>query len=85
MQVKIDGKGKISQGYQQIRVFGRDNQEIVKKILKHLGLWDLKARPLPKSNAPPQNVHIDYSVSQVPPCDENLYSDPDYPIEVYAS
>jgi hypothetical protein len=62
-----------------------EDPEIVKKILKHLGLWEVKARPPPKANSPPPNVHIDYSDSQVPPCDEYLYSDPDYPIEVYAS
>ena len=48
------------------------------------GVGSTSRRP-PKANAPPPNVHIDYSDSQVPPCDEYLYSDPDYPIEVYAS
>ena len=57
----------------------------VKKILKHLGLWELKARPPPKANGPQPNVHIDYSDSQVPPCENYLYRDPDYPIENYAS
>ena len=66
--------------------------EIIKKILKHLGLWEVKPRPPPKAKLPPQNVHLDYSYrgvggpemeSQVPPCEDYLYRDPDYPIETY--
>ena len=44
-------------------------EEVIKKILKHLGLWKIKARPPPKANRPRPNVHIDYSDSQVPPCE----------------
>ena len=35
-----------------------ENPEIIKKILKHLDLWDLKARPPPRANAPPPNIQI---------------------------
>jgi len=38
-----------------------EQPEIIKKILKHLGLWEVKARPPPKTSAPQQNVHIDKS------------------------
>jgi hypothetical protein len=62
-----------------------EDEEVVEKILKHLGLWDRKARPPPKANAPPINVHIDYSDSQVTPCEDYLYGDPDYPVEMYPS
>ena len=58
-----------------------ENEEVIKKILKHLGLWEVKARPPPRANASPPDAHIDYSDSQVPPCEDYLYSDPDYPIE----
>ncbi len=58
-----------------------ENEEVIKKILKHLGLWEVKARPPPRPNASPPDVHIDYSDSQVPPCEDYLYSDPD----LYAS
>ena len=58
-----------------------EQPEIIKKILKHLGLWEMKARPPPKTNAPPLNVHIDYSDSQLLSSEDYLYSDPDYPIE----
>lgn len=61
-----------------------EDGEVIKKILKHLGLWEVKPRPPPKAKLPPQKVHIDYSDSQVPPCEDDLYYDPDYPIEAYA-
>jgi hypothetical protein len=62
-----------------------ENDEIIKKILKHLDLWDIKARPPPKgANATPPDSHPDYSDSQVPFSDNYLYYDPDYPVETYA-
>ena len=60
-----------------------EQPEIIKKILKHLGLWGVKARPPPKTSAPHPNVHIDKSDSQVPPCEDYLFHDPEYPIEAY--
>jgi hypothetical protein len=51
-----------------------EDEEIIKKILKHLGLWDVKQRPPPKASAPSPTVHIDYSDSQVPPCEDYLYT-----------
>ncbi|MDY6971469.1 MAG: hypothetical protein SV775_03970 [Thermodesulfobacteriota bacterium] len=64
-----------------------EDENVIKKILKHLGLWDQKARPPPKSNSPPiaPQYHIDYTDSQVPACDDYLFHDPEYPIESYAS
>ena len=46
-----------------------EDTEIIKKILKNLDLWDLKPSPLPRANAPPDNIepHLDYSDSQLPP------------------
>jgi hypothetical protein len=61
-----------------------EDEEVIKKILKHLGLWDIKARPPPKSTATSPDFHIDYSDSQVPPCEDYLFHDPKYPIEAYA-
>ena len=60
-----------------------ENAQVIEKILKHLGLWEAKARPPPKTNPSPKGVHIDYSDSQVPSSDDYLYTDPDYPIEAY--
>ena len=57
-----------------------EDSEIVKKILKHLGLWDQKARPPPKANSPPMTpeYHIDYTDSQLPVSDNYLYVDQVY-------
>ena len=30
-----------------------DDSEIIKKILNHLGLWDVKRKPSPRANSPP--------------------------------
>jgi hypothetical protein len=51
-----------------------EDEDVIKKILKHLGLWDQKARP-PKA----LEFSIDYSSSQVPASDNHLYVDPQYP------
>ena len=58
-----------------------EDEEVIKKILKHLGLWEIKERPSPKAIGPPKTVehHIDYSVSQVSASDKWLYVDPQYP------
>ncbi|MBW2616563.1 MAG: transposase, partial [Deltaproteobacteria bacterium] len=58
-----------------------EDEDIIKKILKHLGLWDNKARPPPKANAQieAKKYHIDYKDSQVPVSDKWLYVDPQYP------
>ena len=61
------------------------NEQVIEKILRHLGLWEREVRPPPKANATPQNVDIDYCDSQLPPSEDYLYSDVDYSIENYAS
>jgi hypothetical protein len=68
------------QGRMRILAF-IEEEAVIKKILKHLGLWDQKTRPPPKTNAPPktQEYHIDYTDSQVSPSDNWLYVDPQYP------
>ena len=45
-----------------------EDEDVIKKSLKHLGLWDQKARPPPKATGPPKIVEysIDYSTSQFP-------------------
>ena len=57
-----------------------EQEQIVKKILKHVGLWDVQKKPPPKANAPPGLPVIDYVDIQY--SDEN-YCDPDYPFEAY--
>jgi len=51
--------------------------EIIEKILKHLGLWELKARPPPKATGKTQEYHLDDSTSQLPASDKWLYVDPE--------
>ncbi len=71
-----------------------EDEQVIEKILKHLGLWHQKARPPPKVNAPPMapEYHIDYTDYQVPVSDnlsrastskDYLYADPQYP-EIYS-
>ena len=60
--------------------------------MKHLGLWLAKKKPSPRANAPPIETHLDYSHrvvepygpeadSHIPPFEDYLNSDPDYPAE----
>jgi hypothetical protein len=64
-----------------------EDEEVTKKILKNLGLWELTPRPPPRS-AKSQHLstepHIDYSDSQVPPSDNGFYVDPEYPADLSA-
>lgn len=81
------------QGRMRIIAFIEDD-EVIKKILKHLGLWEINQRPPPKATClravthrqagPPTDYSIDYSVSQLPGSDKWLYADPQYP-EIYAA
>jgi hypothetical protein len=38
-----------------------EDEQVISKILKHLGLWEGKQRPPPRANAPSPNIHIDYT------------------------
>jgi len=38
-----------------------EDEEAISKILKHLELWEVKQRPPLRANAPPLNIHIDYT------------------------
>jgi len=68
-----------------------EDQEVIKAILKHLGLWLVKSKPAPKAHAPPARKQngsgptgyvLDH-FSQLPRNDDHLYRDPDYPWEAY--
>lgn len=60
-----------------------ENEDIIKKILKYLGLWDCKARPPPKRKKPAgvAEPFLDYSVSQLPASEDHVYFDVEYPVE----
>jgi hypothetical protein len=71
------------QGKMKIISFIED-EEVIEKILKHLGLWEMKARPPPKPKASLVTMHFDYSDSQISFAD-SFYADPDYPMDSYLS
>ena len=59
-----------------------EDEDVIKKILIHLDLWDRKIRPPPKR--PKQDLEyldrsLDYSDSQIPVSEEHFYVDPVYP------
>ena len=51
--------------------------------LKHLGLWEKDARSPPMKEKDPGIIETttDYSLSQLPPSDDYLYFDMEYPVE----
>lgn len=57
-----------------------EDPDVIKKILKHLGLWLVKPKVPPRANGPPEQLHIDYSDSQIPLVEEPHYMD----VETYA-
>jgi len=59
-----------------------EDEELVKKILKHLSLWDVKHKPPPRANGPPTEAFTIYDDSSSPGADDYLM-DADYPIETY--
>ena len=49
-----------------------EDEQLVKKILKHLGLWDVKRKPPPRANGPPTEAIIIYDQSPAPSADDYL-------------
>ena len=60
-----------------------EDEDVIKKILKHLGLWEKEARSPPMKEKTPGIIEttMDYSLSQLPPSDDYLYFDMEYPVE----
>jgi hypothetical protein len=54
-----------------------ENEKVIKMILKHLGLWEKKARLPPKATGPSKvpEYSIDSSLSQLPASDKWLYAE----------
>ena len=40
-----------------------EDEEVIEKILKHLGLWEAKAQPPPKVKAPFPTIYLNDSES----------------------
>jgi hypothetical protein len=49
-----------------------DDSQIIKKILKHLNLWDVKRKPPPCANGPPAEAFIIYDESSAPSADDYI-------------
>ena len=58
-----------------------DEEEVIKKILKHLDLWDVKRRPPPRANDPPSESFIIYDEPSSPSADDYLI-DVQYPFDL---
>jgi len=59
-----------------------EDEQLVKKILKHLNLWHVKRKPPARANGPPTETFITYDDSPSPGADDYLI-DSDYPTETY--
>jgi hypothetical protein len=59
------------------------DEGIIKAILKHLGLWLVKSRPMPKAHAPPVAAYLMDDYSQLSMNDDHLCRDPEYSWDVY--
>ena len=59
-----------------------DDEQLVKKILKHRNLWDVNRKPPPCANSPPAGAYIIYDQSLSPSANDYII-DTDYPIETY--
>ncbi len=59
-----------------------EDEDVIKKILKHLGLWDVKAKPplMGKNPARTGEPFLEYSDSQLPHSEDHLDSNVEYPI-----
>jgi len=69
------------QGSMRVIAFIED-EDVIKKILKHLGLWEVKRKPLPRANDPPFDVFPVYD-DQSGPCADDYTRDPQYSTEAY--
>jgi len=59
-----------------------EDPDVIKKILKHLGLWDIKRKLRPVANAPSIDVFPAYDEQPGPSADDYI-RDPDYHTEAY--
>jgi len=55
---------------------------VIRKILKHLGLWGNRRKPDPRANAPPVLCVVEDVGGYLPTPDDNMV-DPFYPVDTY--
>ena len=49
-----------------------EEEQLVKKILKHLDLWDVRRKPPARAHGPPTEAFIIYDESSAPSADDYL-------------
>lgn len=59
-----------------------EDEDVIRKILKHLDLWDDKRKPVPKANSPPAGG-LQYVIEEAIPSADDMAVDPIYPVESY--
>ena len=57
-----------------------EDPDVIEKILKHVGLWDVKRKPRPVANAPPDGGVPAYDDGPGP---DDYSRDPQYPADAY--
>ena len=57
-----------------------EEMDVIRKVLKHLALWD--HRPRPKAN-PPLAAEHEYIIEDAVPSADDMAVDPIYPAETY--
>jgi len=60
-----------------------EDEEIIKKILKHLNLWNVRPKPPPRATDLPTEAIIIYDESSAPSTDDYII-DALYPIDTYS-
>jgi hypothetical protein len=58
-----------------------EDEQLVKKILKHLDLWDVRRKPPARAHGPPPETFIIYDELSSPGADDYII-DADYPIDL---
>ena len=56
--------------------------DVIRKILKHLDVWDPQGKPAPRAHAPPSVTAL-HTIDGAIPSAETLLTDIDYPVDVY--
>ena len=59
-----------------------EDEDVIRKILKYLDLWDNRRKPAPRTNAPPA-VEVQIAIEDTSPSIDELVTDPVYPAEAY--
>lgn len=60
----------------------KHDEDVIRKILKHLDLWDVKRKLPPRAHGPPMDDFFAYDDHPGPDADDYI-RDPDYPAEAY--